>query len=230
MKTFVSALVLSAFTAVGFMTMSADADDVSKSWKKEIAEFRQLMRLRVAAHYGTQRYENVTFRKTLKGLTFVVKVPLMVVHMNTQFSENQLFRTEQYNLRKEFVGKLMEEGSVVEETRTQVLAMVDSLYQGAMAHWETQHNENVNTLNQLVDDTALTAKERNAALRAHYAQQRAENRQFHWDRKAEWKTFWETFKYSLKVAAWKSVFTEDSSKEERETNSDLSTAGSGGCK
>ncbi len=200
------------------------------TWKKQIAEFQKMMKQRISYHYNLQHMENVEFRKPLKGLTFVVRVPLMVAHMNTQFSENQVFRTEQYSLRKDFVDRLMGESGVVEETQTQVRAMVDSLHQNALNHWDTQHNENVTILNHLVADTVLSAKERSAALRAHYAQQRAENRQFQYDRKVQWKAFWGTFKSSLKTAAWMAVFMEDSSKEEKETNSDLSTAGSGGCK
>lgn len=221
-------VALAAFCVNPFAAQAGDP--IAKEWKKEIAEFHKMMKQRHNEHYNQQHQENAEFQKTLKGLKFVERVPLIVAHMDTQFSENQAFRTEQYGLRKEFVTKLMTEAEVDAETQAKIITMLDTLYTDAMTHWQTQHDENDTVLSQLAADTTMTPKDRKAALKAHREQQKAENKQFHCDRKAQWTEFWASMKDTLRTASWKAVFFDDTTKEEKETDSGVASCGTGGCK
>ncbi len=228
MSSLIMVFVVAAFCVNPFAARAGD--NTEKQWKKEIAEFHKMMKQRHVDHYNQQHSENVEFQKTLKGMKFVDRVPLIIAHIDTQFSENQTFRTEQYGLRKDFVTKLMTEAGIAAETQTEILVMLDTLYTGAMTHWQTQHDENDTILTQLAADTSMTAQERKAALKAHRDQQKAENKQFHADRKAQWVTFWSSMKSTLKVASWKAVFFDDTGKEEKDADSNVAACGSGGCK
>ena len=166
--------------AVVVLVLGGVARSAEGKGEKPGRAFHKEQRKRAKAHYEQQKKENKSFRKSQKGSDASIQEKLSASksHRQTQVGENETFHGEQHSRLVAFVKERMAEKDVPADKQKRILASIEAVHDKMVAHHETQHQENMNVLDKLIQKDDLSKEEVKTTLKEHLKQQHEENKAF----------------------------------------------------
>ncbi len=133
---------------------------------------------KMKAHHEEQKSENKAFRESLKGKSKEEKIEAVKTHREEQKGENKEFRQKLHAENKaKLEEKLAANTKLTQEQKNEIMSEYENRYKNASAHRETQQAENKAFFDQIAS-SEMTQEQRKAAIKAHFAEQKTENKNF----------------------------------------------------
>jgi hypothetical protein len=129
-------------------------------------------------HRQEQQTENKAFRATLKGKTGEEKSAAIKANRETQHTENQAFNAGLHQENMDALNsKLANNTKMTDAQKTELVNQFESQYQENVSFRDGQYSENVAFFDQVANDANMTQQQKKAAIKAHFDEQKAQDKE-----------------------------------------------------
>ena len=141
-------------------------------------EFRQEQKTERKEYRQEQKSENKAFRETLKGKTGEERAEAIKSHHEVQQVEKKAFNAQQHQENMTALkNKLANNTKLSDAQKAELIEQFESQYQENVSFRDARYAENVAFFEQIANNADMTQEQKKAAIKAHFATQKAETKE-----------------------------------------------------